>query len=361
MIEFPGENMDTFSDTVVKGQTSEVNISAEACLVEGPLEPCAMVIFGATGDLTTRKLAPALYNLFLLGAVPDSFIIVGAARSDMTHDQFRDRIRVALSGMDMSAWDRFSASLFYQPVLFDSPDSFVKLSTTLSALEKEHDLPGNRIFYLAIPPSLDAGMSEMLGNAGLSVENQNDVGWVRIVVEKPFGRDLKTATDLNKTLNKHFKEEQIFRIDHYLAKETVQNVLMFRFANAIFEPLWNRMFIDHVHITAAESLGVENRAEYYEESGVLRDMFQNHMMQLLALTAMEPPARLQPDFVQDEKSKVFRSLRPFSAYNSRDSLMLGQYGPGTVDGRPVSGYREERGVNPESLTPTFSQNEGFCR
>ncbi len=199
----------------------------------------------------------------------------------------------------------------------------------------------------------------MLGNAGLSVENQNDAGWVRIVVEKPFGRDLKTATDLNKTLNKHFKEEQIFRIDHYLAKETVQNVLMFRFANAIFEPLWNRMFIDHVHITAAESLGVENRAEYYEESGVLRDMFQNHMMQLLALTAMEPPARLQPDFVQDEKSKVFRSLRPFSAYNSRDSLILGQYGPGTVDGRPVSGYREEPGVNPESLTPTFSRMKVF--
>ncbi|MFA6220750.1 MAG: glucose-6-phosphate dehydrogenase [Desulfomonilaceae bacterium] len=359
MIESPGENMDTFSDTVVKGQTSEVNISAEACLVEGPLEPCAMVIFGVTGDLTTRKLAPALYNLFLLGAVPDSFIIVGAARSDMTHDQFRDRIRAALSGMDMSAWDRFSASLFYQPVLFDSPDSFVKLSTTLSALEKEHDLPGNRIFYLAIPPSLDAGMSEMLGNAGLSVENQNDVGWVRIVVEKPFGRDLKTATDLNKTLHKHFKEEQIFRIDHYLAKETVQNVLMFRFANAIFEPLWNRMFIDHVHITAAESLGVENRAEYYEESGVLRDMFQNHMMQLLALTAMEPPARLQPDFVHDEKSKVFRSLRPFSAYNSRDSLILGQYGPGTVDEQPVSGYREEPGVNPESVTPTFSRMKVF--
>jgi glucose-6-phosphate 1-dehydrogenase len=358
-MNFSHENLDKYIDTVIKGQTSDLNVPVEACLVEGPVEPCTIVIFGATGDLTTRKLAPALYNLYLTGVMPDSLVIVGAARSEMTHRQFRERIKSAVNGMDMSKGEGFAKSLYYQAVQFDSADSFNKLSKALKTLEKDLNPKGNKIFYLAIPPSFYARTSEMLGNAGLSLENQNGNGWVRIVVEKPFGRDLKTASDLNKTLHKHFKEEQIFRIDHYLAKETVQNVLIFRFANAIFEPLWNRMFIDNVQIIAAESLGVENRAEYYEESGVLRDMVQNHMMQLLALTAMEPPSLLQPDFVQDEKSKVFRSLRPFPAHDSEEVLVLGQYGSGTIEGKPVVGYREEPGVNPESVTPTFAGMKVF--
>ncbi|MCL5124246.1 MAG: glucose-6-phosphate dehydrogenase [Deltaproteobacteria bacterium] len=353
-MDFSRQNLEKYIDTVVQGKASSADFSTEACLVEGPVEPFTIVIFGATGDLTTRKLAPALYNLYLTGAIPDSLVIVGAARSRMSHTEFRDRIKTALIGTDMSMWDRFASSLYYQSVQFNSPDSFLALSKELQTLEKGLNPKGNKIFYLAIPPSFYASVSEMLGKAGLSLENQNGNGWVRIVVEKPFGRDLKTATDLNETLHRHFGEDQIFRIDHYLAKETVQNVLMLRFANAIFEPLWSRMFIDNVQIIAAESLGVENRAEYYEEAGVLRDMFQNHMMQLLALTAMEPPSRLQPDFVQDEKSKVFRSLRPFSEWDLKESLLLGQYSSGAVDGKNVPGYREEPGVNPVSITPTFA-------
>jgi len=358
-MKFSQEELDRYIDTVIKGQASDSGIPPAACLVEGAVDPFTIVIIGATGDLTARKLFPALYNLYLTAAVPDSFVIVGAARSEMTHEEFRNRMKAAVDGMDTAKWDRFAAALYYQPIQFDSPDSFKRLATALPGFEAERNPRGNRIFYLAIPPSFYGPTSELLGNAGLSVERQNAAGWVRLVVEKPFGRDLKTATDLNNTLHKHFEEHQIFRIDHYLAKETVQNVLMFRFANAIFEPLWNGMFIDHVHISAAESLGVENRAHYYEESGVLRDMFQNHMMQLLALTAMEPPSRLEPDFVHDEKCKVFRSLRPFSMHDPSDNLVLGQYGAGTVDGRPVPGYREEPGVNRDSVTPTFAMIKAF--
>ncbi|MGC8658227.1 MAG: glucose-6-phosphate dehydrogenase [Desulfomonilaceae bacterium] len=352
-MDFLRQDLEKYIDTVVHGKISSDDLSAEACLVEGPIEPCSIVIFGATGDLTTRKLAPALYNLYLTGAIPEALVIVGAARSMMSHNEFRERIKKALHGADMSMWERFSSSLYYQSVQFDSLDSFLELSNQLKILEKDLNPKGNRIFHLAIPPSFYSGVSKMLGRADLSREKQNGAGWVRIVIEKPFGRNLTTARDLNQTLHRHFREEQIFRIDHYLAKETVQNVLMLRFANAIFEPLWNNMFIDNVQIIAAESIGVENRAEYYEEAGVLRDMFQNHMMQLLALTAMEPPSRLQPDFVQDEKSKVFRSLRPFSERELKESLLLGQYSSGTIDGKDVHGYREEPGVNPDSVTPTF--------
>jgi glucose-6-phosphate 1-dehydrogenase len=199
----------------------------------------------------------------------------------------------------------------------------------------------------------------MLGRAGLSAEGKNGNGWSRIVVEKPFGRDLDTAIDLDRSLHDHFQEHQIFRIDHYLAKETVQDILMFRFANAIFEPIWNRRYIDYVTITVAETLGVEHRAGYYEQAGVLRDMFQNHMMQLLALTTMEPPSLFEADLVRDEKIKVYRALRPFNTKNLRDYLVLGQYGPGTVEGNKVIAYRDEPGVSPDSLTPTFAMMKIF--
>ncbi len=353
-MEYSRKGIDTHIDTVVKGQTSDLGISREACPVEGRLESCTIVIFGATGDLTIRKLAPALYNLHLMGALPDSIAVVGVARAQMSHEQFREKVRDAAGGMDPSQWDGFASRLYYQSIGLDSPDSFTRLSSTLSALDNGRNPHGNRIFYFALPPSLYEKTAEFLGASGLSGEGEEGNGWVRLVVEKPFGRDLRTAKDLNRTLHKHFTERQIFRIDHYLAKETVQNVLMFRFANAIFEPLWNRMFVDRVTITAAESLGVENRAGYYEESGVLRDMFQNHMMQLLALVAMEPPSRMEADYVRDEKCKVFRSLRFLSPADATRHVVLGQYTGGTIEGKPVPAYRQERGIDPNSVTPTFA-------
>jgi glucose-6-phosphate 1-dehydrogenase len=351
--------MEEHTDTVILGQVSDQHIPSQECFADRALEPCTIVIFGATGDLTIRKLAPSLYNLFVTGILPDSVIIVGAARSEMSHEQFREKIRSSLGDADSAQWERFAESLYYQRVGFDSPESFAELSTALHRLEKERNPEGNRIFYLAIPPSHYAGTVEQLGSAGLSHERSGGNGWVRIVLEKPFGRDLETAVELNRVLHAHFLEQQIFRIDHYLAKETVQNVLMFRFANAIFEPLWNRMYIDHVRITAAESLGVENRARYYEESGVLRDMFQNHMMQLLALVAMEPPSRLEAECVRDEKYKVFRSLRPFAPGDATGNAILGQYLPGTIGGVRVPGYRDEPGVDRLSRTPTFATMRVF--
>ncbi len=353
------ESLDRYIDAVATSHVPDMKVPHYACLVEDGLEPCLMVIFGATGDLTARKLAPALYNLFLIGGLPDSFAIVGASRSELSDDEFRDHMRKAVAPKDPTKWDQFSRWLFYRHVEFDSPESYSRLAADLESLDKERSLHGNRIFYLAIPPSLYEKTVEMLGGAGLSRTGNGGQPWTRVVIEKPFGRNLKTALELNRTVQKHFREQQVFRIDHYLAKETVQNLLVLRFGNAIFEPLWNRMFIDSVHITAAESLGVENRARYYEESGVLRDMFQNHMMQLLALTAMEPPSRFEADHVRDETCKVFRSLRPFTGKDDDRNLILAQYGPGETGGRELPAYREEPGINPQSLTPTFAMMKVF--
>jgi glucose-6-phosphate 1-dehydrogenase len=358
-MELDREAIDTHIESVIKGTTEDLQIPPEACLLESPPDPCTIVILGATGDLTKRMLAPALYKLHLSGALPKPFLIVGAARSEMTHEQFREEIKETVAGMDMSKWEDFASAAYYQHLQFDSAESFSKLAEALADWEASRNTSSNKILYLAIPPDLYESTAQMLGQAGLSGKQEHRKGWVRIVIEKPFGRDLKTAVHLNKTLQEHFEEAQIFRIDHYLAKETVQNLMIFRFANAIFEPLWNRQFIDHVHITTAESLGVERRARYYEEAGVLRDMFQNHMMQLLALTAMEPPSCFEADLVRDETCKVFRSLRPFSPDDNSARLVLGQYGPGTIDGRSVPGYREEPGVDPNSLTPTFAMIKVF--
>lgn len=352
MVDDP-QSIDAYVDAVVQGKVPELKTPHQPAALPGQVEPCSIVIFGATGDLVHRKLAPALYNLYLHGAFPESFAILGAARSDITHDQFRDRIKQALQRIDDARLDEFAEHLYYQSVDLDSAESFQQLSRTLKDLESKHHTHANRIMYLAIPPSAYKGVAAMLGQAGLSGGHENGRGWSRIVVEKPFGQDLKSANELNRALHNYFREDQIFRIDHYLAKETVQNVLMFRFANAIFEPIWNRMYIDHIHINAVESLGIEKRAAYYEEAGILRDMFQNHMMQLLAVTAMEPPSIFEANQVRDEHVKVFRALRPFSPANQTENLVLGQYGPGTVDGKQVRGYREEAGVRADSLTPTF--------
>ena len=358
-MELDRESIDAYVDLTIKGSAPDLRVPPQACLVDRPLNPCSIVIFGATGDLTKRKLAPSLYNLFLSEALRESFVIVGAARSELSGEQFQHEIKEALQGMDLSKWDDFASHLHYYRVDLTSQESIQALSDFIKKLDTEHDTDANRIFYLAVPPSAYGSMAAMLGKAGLAREHVDGNGWSRIVVEKPFGNDLKSARELNRKLHEHFSEGQIFRIDHYLAKETVQNVSIFRFANSIFEPLWNRMYIDHVHINAVESLGVEKRAAYYEEAGVLRDMFQNHMMQLLAVTAMEPPALFEAEQVRDEQVKVFHALRPISGADPFRDLVLGQYGPGTVDGKQVPGYREEPGIDPNSLTPTFGMMTVF--
>lgn len=340
----------------------DLSIPIESCLIEQTPDPCCLVIIGASGDLTQRKLIPAIYHLFMKGALPDPFFIIGCSRTEISDQGFRDKMREALSEnneIDMSRWTAFASSLHYQPVHYDDLASFKNFAGRLKKLDKELGTLGNCIFYLAVPPSLYMSTAEMLGEAGLSQGGNRGKGWARIVVEKPFGRDLATAIDLDQALHQYFQEEQIFRIDHYLAKETVQNILMFRFANAIFEPLWDRRYINRVDITAAESLGVEHRAGYYEEAGVLRDMFQNHMMQLLALTAMDPPTRFEADRVRDEKIRVYRALRPFPVERTEEYLILGQYGAGSVNGKRVPAYRDERGVKPDSLTPTFARMKLF--
>jgi glucose-6-phosphate 1-dehydrogenase len=334
----------------------------KGCIVDESLEPCAIVIVGASGDLTVRKLVPALFNLYLNDGLPEPFFIVGCSRTKMSDQGFRNKMEKGLGEtgqLDKGKWKAFAKSLYYRSIDYGQLSSFMQMAEDLRDLEKKHKTLGNKIFDLAIPPSLYGTVAQMIGKAGLSIEKENGNGWSRVVVEKPFGRDLKTAVELDKALQEHWQEHQIFRIDHYLAKETVQNVLMLRFANSIFEPIWNRNYIDHVEITAAESLGVEHRAGYYEQAGVLRDMFQNHMMQLLALTAMEPPSLFEADYVRDEKVKVFRSLRPFPVENLNQYLILGQYGQGVIEGKKVPAYRGEPGVSPDSLTPTFATMKVF--
>jgi glucose-6-phosphate 1-dehydrogenase len=331
--------------------------ASPSCIIQQRPDPCTIVILGASGDLTARKIVPSLFHLYLNEDLPQPCVIFGCGRTGMTDIEFRNRMKNACLGTDRandSEWLRFSELLFYRSIEYDNPDSCKGLKAEILGHDSDSKMRGNRIFYLAVPPGLYEPIVHMLGRTGLAAEGQNGNGWSRVVVEKPFGRDLNSAMQLDRSLHHYFHEHQIFRIDHYLAKETVQNILTFRFANAIFEPLWNRNYIDHVHIIAAEALGVEHRAGYYEKAGVLRDMFQNHMMQLLALTAMEPPSRFEPDRVMDEKAKVYRSLRPFNTKNIRDYLVLGQYGPGLVDGKMVPGYRDEAGVDHDSLTPTFA-------
>jgi glucose-6-phosphate 1-dehydrogenase len=353
--------MNRQEEASVHGKTTTSGASCEFA-APGSLSPCTLVIFGASGDLTARKLIPAFYSLYQTDSLPEPFAVVGCSRTGLSHAEFRERLKqsIAREGKtDLSGWDGFAQKLFYQPVLYDSEQSCRELAAYLRDLDQGQKTGGNRIFYLAVPPTLYPVIARKIGEAGLSREGKDGNGWARIVVEKPFGRDLQTALDLDKVLHKSFREHQIFRIDHYLAKETVQNILMFRFANTIFEPLWNRNYIDYVGILAAEKLGVENRAGYYEQAGVLRDMFQNHMVQLLALTAMEAPSLFEDDRVRDEKAKVGRSVKPLARKTLMDNLILGQYKAGRIDGTEVAGYREEKGVNPNSITPTFAMMRMF--
>jgi glucose-6-phosphate 1-dehydrogenase len=314
-----------------------------------------LVIFGASGDLTRRKLIPALYDLTCAGCVPRKFEVLGVGRNPMTTEEFRARMRQgvldsgAIRHFDHEQWANFEKRLFY---LVGDPSNTDFYRHLGAALEEMHAAGSslNHLFYLSTPASVAAPIIEGLGSAGL---NHNQQGWSRIVLEKPFGHDLESARQLNRTVLRTFDESNIYRIDHYLGKETVQNILVFRFGNSLFEPVWNRNYVDYIEITAAETIGVENRASFYEETGALRDMVANHMLQLVALTAMEPPIAFDADAVREQKVQVFRSIRPMNVEEVARRTVRGQYGPGQINGRTVPGYRQEPGVRPNSSTETY--------
>ena len=330
--------------------------------------PCAVVIFGATGDLTRRKLLPALYRLSQQGLVPNEFAILCTARQPLGDEDFRAHMKAAVTefgpddALDESSWQSFAKRIFYLVGDFSEAELYGKLKSKLEEVDKEFHTEGNRIFYLATAPDFFGVIAKQLGDAGIARpkaaaqtgSKTKKKSWTRLIVEKPFGRDLESARELNKTLAAVFDESQIYRIDHYLGKETVQNLLVFRFANSIFEPLWNRQYIDHIQITNAETLGVEGRGAYYEKAGALRDMIQNHVFQVTSLIAMEPPASLSANGVRDEKFKAMQSVRPLPADQIDEFAVRGQYGPGTVLGDTVPGYRQEPGVDPNSSTETFA-------
>ncbi len=321
-------------------------------------EPCAMVIFGGSGDLTRRKLVPALYSLSRKRMIPGGFTILGLSRSSMTDDQYREKLREWASkesnGSPSETWDPFAQGVHYLSADFHNPATFQRVRSVLAEYDARRGTEGNRIYYLATAPSDYVDIIRNLGASGLNREHRDGTGWARIIIEKPFGRDLESARALNAEVGAVFQEDQVYRIDHYLGKETVQNLMVFRFANGIFEPIWNRQFVDHVQITAAENIGVGTRGGYYEEAGALRDMIQNHILQLLAMVSMEPPPDFAPNSVRDEKAKVLRSIRPYRPDEIAQVSVRGQYGPGFVGGRQVSGYREETGVRPDSRTETFA-------
>ncbi len=316
-------------------------------LVRTP-DPCVLVIFGASGDLTRRKLFPALYSLALRRLLPERFAVVGVARREESDDEFRERMKHAVQefGRDEfkeDVWSWLAGGMRYVATDFADEDGENHLAAVLNELDRERGTAGNRVYYLAVPPD---AISTLLHEIG---ERRSAEGWTRVIIEKPFGHDLESARELNEEIKRHFAEQEIFRIDHYLGKETVQNLLALRFANGIFEPIWNRQFVDHVQITVAESIGIEGRAAFYEQAGAIRDVFQNHLLQLVALTAMEPPIDFTADSVRNEKVKVLRALHTPGPKH----VVRGQYGRGHVEGEEVPGYREEEGVAPDSMTETY--------
>jgi glucose-6-phosphate 1-dehydrogenase len=319
-------------------------------------DPCTMIIFGATGDLTKRKLFPALYNLAKEKFLPDNFAIVGVGRQEMTSDDFRSQLRGNLlefigKDVDKNLLKWFEERTHYTGGDFASKKTFTELKKLLKDLDKRFDIPENYFFYLATPPSLFGLVTEKVSEIGLTDETE---GWRRFIFEKPFGHDLESAKALNAELKSLLKESQIYRIDHYLGKETVQNILVFRFGNSIFEPIWNRNYIDHVQVTVAEQLGVEQRGGYYDTAGALRDMIPNHIFQLVTLTAMEPPISFEADAVRDEQAKILCAIQPFSPEDVLHKTVRGQYGEGKIDDKKVPNYRAEPNVKPNTNTETFA-------
>jgi glucose-6-phosphate 1-dehydrogenase len=331
----------------------------QAPIQQRPGPPVALVIFGASGDLTHRKLLPALFDLWVSGLLSKSFAVVGFARSPLSDEDFREQARLGVRqfsrcGRQVAdrAWKDFGSRLCYRHGQFDDPASYQQVAAELDALDKGRGTAGNRLFYLATPPELFPVITHQLGAAGLN-QPKDDGSFVRLVVEKPFGTSLETARELNRDVLSVFRETQVYRIDHYLGKETVQNILAFRLANGIFEPIWNRNYVDHVQLTVAESVGVERRGGYYERIGAFRDVVENHMLQLLAIIAMEPPVAFEAEPVRDEKLKVLKALRRIPPEQTGEYTLRGQYTAGSIGGTPVSSYRGEEKVAPDSWTETF--------
>jgi glucose-6-phosphate 1-dehydrogenase len=337
------------------GQT-EVAPAAIKPRVGRVADPCVMVIFGFSGDLTRRKLIPALYNLASQGLLSQEFAIVGLGRTPMSDEDARKKMtedfkQFASGAIDEHLWDWFTRRIYYMAGDFDNPETYEHLKDVITKADEEHDSKGNYFFYLATAPNFFSDIVTRLSKVGLMREENGH--WRRVIVEKPFGHDLDSAKVLNQQLLKVVSEHQIYRIDHYLGKETVQNILAFRFANGIFEPIWNRRYIDHIQISVAETVGVEKRGGYYDTAGALRDMVPNHIMQLITLTAMEPPISFEANAVRDEQAKILHAIQPFSSEDVLSKTVRGQYGEGTVDGKRVPGYRSEEGVPPDSRTETF--------
>jgi glucose-6-phosphate 1-dehydrogenase len=323
-------------------------------------EPCVMVIFGATGDLTGRKLAPALYNLGREGQLPPNFACVGFARREKNDEEFRSELKEEIGRysrmkpIDEPFWSHFQEQIFYHRSEFDQDAGYLSLKEKLRSIDARHGTKGNRLFYLSVQPKYFPLIIAKLRSNGL-IYSPHEVKdkWSRVIIEKPFGHDVSSAAQLQEEISQHLEESQVYRIDHYLGKETVQNLLVFRFANSIFESLWNYKHIDHVQITVAEDIGIGTRGHFFEEEGLLRDIVQNHMMQLLSLVAMEPPVNLSADAIRDEKVKVLESIRPLSASDFEQSIVRGQYGPGYINSEKVVGYKQEKNVSPQSNVETF--------
>jgi glucose-6-phosphate 1-dehydrogenase len=330
----------------------------EGLRLERVPDPNVLVLFGATGDLAHRKVFPALYQLWRTNLLPHEFVVLAIGRRDYSKESFRTEIRASLEKysrvlpLDEEAWKTFGQRIDYQRCDFDDPQAFDMLAERLTEIDHDEGTRGNYLFYLATQPSAFSVIVSQLGRVGLDHEVHGG-GWRRVVIEKPFGHDLESAHRLNKEVARTFRESQVYRIDHYLGKETVRNLLVFRFANGIFEPIWNRRHIDHVQITVSESIGVENRGSFYEETGASRDFLQNHLLQLMSLVAMEPPATFEADPLRDEKVKVLRAVAEKSRRAVEHDVVRGQYGPGWVAAQKVRGYREEPEVDPQSETETF--------
>lgn len=325
------------------------------------ITPCILVIFGATGDLTSRKLMPAVYNLAREGMLPANFSCVGFARRDKTHEIFRGEMKDAINKhsrvkpIDDGIWKNFENQIFYHKSEFDNDNGYDALKTFLNELDQKMGTKGNRVFYLSVQPKFFPKIIEKLKKASLVYDvNEENEHWSRVIIEKPFGRDTNSANELQEDIEKHLDEKQIFRIDHYLGKETVQNLLVFRFGNSIFESLWNHEHIDHIQITVAESIGIGTRGHFFEEEGLLRDVVQNHMMQLLSLVAMEPPKDLSANAIRDEKVKVVQSVRLLNDQDMKENVIRGQYQKGYVNGEEAVGYRGEKDVDPKSNIETYA-------